>query len=388
MRLSPRALFAFVGLLSAAACAAHQSALPGVVAAPDRVYATPPPHAVIPLHVNRADKAGLNLVLNVAGGSANPFLFDTGSAGLWVYFNAFGPRSNYVSTGVRATNKYSSGIEYEGTVVDTEVAFQGGLKAARVPVVLVDVARCSTKGCPADVSAQNCPNVFKNPPKQHAAIYCLEEGRGLWGTFGADLEPTVVATPSPPVVLFNPLFGIARWAYTFIVTPHELEIGPNALAVANFTELSMTPKTLPTTLPFGMRGWKRDVTLCYTIGNFVSHACIPTLFDTGAHDIKFETAAPFAIPTQPAGCGYVLRGRAFALTAAGGALVASFQTGYSTNYNAIHLATPKPKSTPEVNTGLTFYNRDEILFDARFGVVGLHPLASPGRIGRFGCGSG
>jgi hypothetical protein len=34
---------------------------------------------------------------------------------------------------------------------------------------------------------------------------------------------------------------------------------------------------------------------------------------------------------------------------------------------------------------LTFYNRDEILFDARRGSVGFHPVAAPGRVGRTGC---
>ena len=91
MRLSPRAAFAIVALLSAVACASHQAMLPPWAGAP-AIYASPPPHATIPLRVNSADKAGLNLVLNIAGGAAHPFLFDTGSAGLWAYFNAFGAK--------------------------------------------------------------------------------------------------------------------------------------------------------------------------------------------------------------------------------------------------------------------------------------------------------
>lgn len=352
---------------------------------------TPAPHGVVPLHVNGADKAGLNLRLQVAGGMPNRFLFDTGSAGLWVYFNAAGPKKNYKSTHLRATNTYSSGIVYDGTVVRTSVAFENGFTAASVPVVIVDGASCTIKNCPAQVTRENCPNVYKHPPHDHAAIYCLEEGRALSGTFGADIEPALVPSPSPPatappapVVLYNVLFGIAPWATTFVVVaPREVQLGPRAMA--GFTYVNMSPKPLATDLPNGARSWGRDVNLCYTIGSYVKRTCTATVFDTGAHNIGFQTAAPFAIPTRAPKCGFVTKGQSFALARRDGTAIGSFLTGYSANYNAVHLATPKPGKTPEVNTGLTFYNRDEILFDATRGRVGLRALPAPGHLARSGC---
>ncbi|HEY1976176.1 MAG TPA: hypothetical protein VGG89_06520 [Candidatus Baltobacteraceae bacterium] len=381
-----------MALASAVACSTHSGIVPGLQPV-SSAAATPAPHGLLPLHVNGADKAGLNLRLQVAGGSPLPYLFDTGSSGLWVYFNAAGPRKNYKSTHLRTTNTYSSGIVYEGTVVRTNVAFENGLTAASVPVVIVDGAGCATKSCPAQVTAQNCPNVYKRHPRDHAGVLCLEEGRALFGTFGADIEPALVPSPSPPatappgpVVLYNVLFGIAPWATTFVVVaPHELQLGPRDAATAGFTYVKMSPKPLATDLPNGARSWERDVNLCYTIGSYVKRACIATVFDTGAHNVEFQTETPFAIPTQPAGCEFVVKGLAFALARGDRTTIGSFSTGYSANYNAAHLATPKPGKTPEVNTGLTFYNRDEILFDAAHGRVGLRPLPAPGHLARSGC---
>lgn len=392
MAVSPRALFSVLALASAVACSSH-AGLPPLLAPAMQAAATPAPRGVIPLHVNKAQKTGLNVRLQVAGGSPDPFLFDTGSAGLWAYFNAVGPAKNYKSTHLRTTNTYSSGIVYEGDVVYTDVAFEKGYTAKSVPVVIVDGASCATPNCPAQVSPQNCPNVYKNPPKDHAGVYCLEEGRSLFGTFGADIEPAVVPSPSPPatappgpVVLYNVLFGIAPWARQFVISvPHDLQLGPRDAALAGFTYVKMSPKTIPTGLPNGARSWERDVNVCYAIGAYVKRACISTVFDTGAHNVEFQTPGPFAIPTQAAGCRFVVKGQPFVLTRNDGTPIGSFQTGYSANYNAVHLATPKPGKTPEVNTGLTFYNRDEIVFDAARGRVGFRPLPAPGHVARTGC---
>jgi hypothetical protein len=390
---SPRTLFSVLTLASAVACSSNSVLVTPLHGNSNAAAATAPPRGLVPLHVNSSDKAGLNVRLRVAGGPIKPFLFDSGSNGLWVYFNAAGARKNYTSTHLRARNAYSSGIVYLGTVVYTGVTFENGYAARTVPVVIVDRASCKKQNCPADVTPQNCPNVYKHRPKLHASIYCLEEGRGLWGTFGADLEPAIVPSPSPPatappnpIVLYNALFGIAPWSTSFIiVAPHELQLGPRDAATANFTYVKMTAKPLPTTLPNGARSWDRDVTLCFAIGSYLKRSCVATLFDTGAQDIHFETPGPFAIPTQSAGCGFVAKGAAFALTRRDGTSIGSFKTGYSTNYNAVRLATPKPGETPEVNTGLTFYNRDEILFDAARGRIGFLALSGPGHLARSRC---
>lgn len=395
MAASPRALFSVVFLASAVACSSYARVAPPVPAAPNAVAATPAPRGLLTLHLNRADKSGLNLRLRVAGGPEKPFLFDTGSESLWVYFNAMGPRKNYKNTHLHAINRYGSGIVYQGTVVYADVAFEHGYVAASVPLVIVDGASCeATKPrCPAAITPKNCPNVYAHRPKDHAAIYCLEEGRELWGTLGADLSPQLVPSPSPPatappgpVVLYNVLYGIASWSTTFVVVaPNELQLGPRDAAMANFSYVKMTPRTFATALPNGAGTWERDVTLCYTIGTHVKRTCADTLFDTGAHNVGFETAAPFAIPTQSAGCGFVKKGQSFALTRRDGTTIGSFVTGYGMNYNAIHLSTPKPGQTPQVNTGLTFYNRDEILFDAARGRIGFHPLPKPAHVARRGC---
>jgi hypothetical protein len=388
MRASPRLVFELLLVASAVACSARTSIIPGVGGSEglDVLSATPPPHAVLTFGVNGANKLGLNLRLSVAGGTPRNFLFDTGSAGLWAYFNAIGARKNYVDTHVVVSNTYGSNIVYRGTIVDTSVDFGAGLRAQPVPVVLVTYAGCvKRKTCPAAVTAKNCPEVYAHPPKTRAGIFCLEEGRGLWGTFGADLQPKI-ATPPPPAapgVLYNALFAIAPWSTVFVVTPKELQLGPDAAALSRFTFVQMQATAEPTSLPNGAQSWERDVTLCYTIGSYVRHRCASTLFDTGASAIHFETQAPFAIPTPFEKC--VVRSLHFELSKPNGSVLGSFTTGYLANWDAVVLSTPKPKMKPEVNTGLTFYNRDEIAFDARTGRIGLRPLAEPGRLVRRGC---
>lgn len=60
-----------------------------------------------------------------------------------------------------------------------------------------------------------------------------------------------------------------------------------------------------------------------------------------------------------------------------GATLASFETGFTENADAIVV---KPSSPPQVNTGLTFYNYNEVLFDAKRGYVGLRPLNPIGKL--------
>lgn len=397
VRITPRTLLALLLFSSAIACSSRASLVPNTDGfAPSLSYltSTPPPHATIPLYHNKREKAGLSLRLSVGGAAVKPYLLDTGSAGLWAYFNAFGPAKNYMNTHVSVSNTYSSGIIYDGTVVYTSVGFEGRLVAKSVPVVLVTSASCTKKikNCPAAVTQKHCASVYKNPPKTGAAILCLEAGRGLFGTFGADLEPTVVPTPatganspSTQPVLYNVLFGIASWSSTFVITPNELQLGPNPPALRGFEFIKMRPTAEPTMLPNGALGWKRDVNLCFAIGSYVKRYCVDTLFDTGATNIHFQTSAPFAIPTSSPNCGFVVRGQALTLSRPNRALMASLKTGYKPDWNAMLLETPKPGKTPEVNTGLTFYNRDEILFDARTGRVGLKSLQTPGHLGQKGC---
>lgn len=65
--------------------------------------------------------------------------------------------------------------------------------------------------------------------------------------------------------------------------------------------------------------------------------------------------------------------------------LASIVTGYTNNWNLVVVSAQKTGKKPQANTGLTFYNRDEILFDAARGRVGLNALAAPGDIGKCGC---
>jgi hypothetical protein len=83
---------------------------------------------------------------------------------------------------------------------------------------------------------------------------------------------------------------------------------------------------------------------------------------------------------------YVVRGLPFELFERDGTVLGSFNSGYLANWNAVVLATPKPRAPAEdVNTGLTFYNRDEIAFDARLGRIGLRSLSERGRLVQKGC---
>ncbi len=381
--------FVFVGGLVVmavlAGCGQRQSPIPSSREIALRTVAsTTAPHARLTLGINTGDDPGLNLTFRVARGPAEHFLFDTGSAGLWVAYNAMG--KGYTRTPYTMTNTYSSGIVYEGTVVYAPVDFGNGLVTGPVPLVRVVRASCTAaiSDCPAAVNARNCPGISPSAP--HAGVLCIEQGRKLDGTMGADLDVTrVPAKPKPAKLeLYNVLFAIKHsWASRFIVAQTDLEIGPRS--TSGFSLVKMKHKSAPVPLPNGAMAWKRDVKLCYSIGARVSHYCVDSLFDTGAKDINFQTTASIPANTRRCNAALALRGQTFRLRTKSGKVLASFTTGYLANYNMVRLATPKPNSAPEINTGLTFYNRDAVLFDARSGHLGLRPLSSPGKIGRKGC---
>jgi hypothetical protein len=395
-------------LVSAAvvACASHAQLLPGTSTAPlsavRSAAATPAPHAIITLGLipSSSSKPGLDITLQVGGGPSKPFLFDTGSQGLFIYDNAIG--KSYTATGVKATNTYGSNIVYDGSVVLTTVTFENAnrkLVTGMVPVVSVDSATCvPNTTCPADYKvAANCPNVAANPPRIPgvAGIRCLEEGRGLYGTFGADLGPTM----EPPVssakatkqqVVYNLLYGIAPWSSTFIVDQTQLQLGPDPHALGTFKMIAMTPATLPTALPNGAKPWASHAQICYTISRYVkTPVCRGSLFDTGASDFDFQ-GKPATIPTDPSHCEALIKGLKIGMytpgsTAGAYTQIESLTTGYTSNWNAVVTSKAKTGKKPQVNTGLTFYNRDEIFFDAVHGRIGLSPLAQPGTIGKKLC---
>jgi hypothetical protein len=300
-------------------------------------------------------------------------------------------------------NQYGSGIVYNGEVVLTKVSFpatnRGTLATSTVPVVRVTSATCVTgTTCPATVNQRNCPNVAAKPPQDRgrAGIACLEEGRKLYGTFGADLEPTMepksASSPSKQEVQFNLLFAIAPWSTSFIIDQTQLQLGPNPKALASFSMISMSPITLATSLPNNAKPWNAHVQLCFTVGKYLSKPdCRGALFDTGATSIDFQ-GSPATIPTSAAHCNYTVQGLRFQmyLPGSGGTYtrLASLATGYVENWTAVGFEKQKKGKKPEINTGLTFFNRNEIFYDALKGRVGLSPLASPGKIGRVTCNTG
>jgi hypothetical protein len=179
------------------------------------------------------------------------------------------------------------------------------------------------------------------------------------------------------------LYGIAPWSTSFVVTSSSIELGPRSTEW--FVMLPMTSLAVKSPLPNGAGGWQRDVTVCYTLGSSVSGkaGCQPTVFDTGASQ---NVALQFAVTVKrkKTTCGKLVK-EDIAFSAAapgGGATLASFDTGYDENLDAVSV---KPSSPPQVNTGLTFYNYNEILFDAKRGFVGLRRLHPAGDLWKTTC---
>lgn len=391
----------FLIAASAIACGARGGTVPStafVSHGTPAAAATASPQAIITLGVppGGSSKAGMDISLKVGGGKLRPFLFDSGSQGFFIYDNALG--KNYTSTHVPAHNTYGSGIHYKGTVVNADVVFTtaaGPFTAVGAPVVRVTSATCiaSKPTCPAQVSSTNCPNTAKNPPPKpgQAGIRCLEEGRKLYGTFGVDLEPSVYATASPSAtaIVHNLLYYIAP---TFIIHQHQLQLGIAPSAVRAFTMIQLTKASpLPSALPNGARPWLAHAPLCFTLGKYVTQpVCQGTLFDTGASNVNFKGGVTVKIPTTKP-CNYARKGILVTMSfpaSAGGKPIASFPSGYTGNYNAVVFTKPNPGKAATTNTGLTFYNRDEIYFDAVKGRVGLSPLPAPGNVGTKRCGPG
>jgi predicted aspartyl protease len=363
-------------LAALAACGSSSiGAAPGAPTSPPG----PVRSASIPLGQNTGSKPGYHLTISVGGGTARDMLLDTGSAGLWVYANAIG--KSYRKTKYTVSNSYASGIVYTGIVVYTHVDFGNGIATGEVPVALVQSATCKPgEACPAQPGSTYCPAVKPGP---NGGVECLEASRKLYGTFGADMTTIDVPNSTAPVdELYNVIFGIAQpWAHAFAVTPGALIVGERS--TEGYATMPLTTLSAPKPLPNGARAWKRDVTLCYTVAT-LSNKCYDTLFDTGATDVGFQTGD--ALPTAPSKCGNrVAPGTPFSAATAGGTAVASFNAGNLANFNRI--INEKTQKTPQVNTGMTLFNRNVIYYDAAKGIVSIQPLAKPVHVAQQGCGS-
>lgn len=365
------ATVAIVGVLTAAACSSHN----GFVGVPvaegvQRGLRTAAVPTSIPLIPNTGDKSGFHVQVSIAGTQARSFLFDTGSGGLWVYANAMAhPKKTVRDLHIEAQNTYGSGLHYEGEAVETTVDFGSGLSDRSLPLVRVNKAYCVTSRCKALYGTGD-------------VIRRLEKQRGLWGTLGADLQPKRISKGAQKSDLYNALFALGSAWTRFAVTPSAIEASP---AMSGFTTIAMArgPKT-NAPLPNGAKSWMRDVPVCYTVADSATifSGCMSTLFDTGAEfGVTFQTTAADTIPTEKtAHCGSILRpGERFSAStsSSSGDVLTEFKAGSRENWNEVKVATPAPSGTAQVNTGITFYNRNEIVFDAVRGRVGLRPLDPP-----------
>ncbi len=372
-----RALCVSIAIAALTGCGGAQPPIgaPGALQPQSLTDAQP---SSIPLMANTGNKPGFHVQLSIAGTPDKGFLFDTGSGGLWVYANTIAkPRKPVHDLHIAASITYGSGLHYDGEVVETTADFGNGL-SARLPLVRVEKASCVTSSCTKLYGSGNL-------------ISRLEKERGLWGTMGADLQPIPVSQGANKSDLYNLLFALGDVWTRFAVTPKAIVASPPE---TGFKALDMQPGPMTNQpLPNGAKSWKRDVRVCYSIANgTIFNGCITTLFDTGAElGVTFETNDAGKLPTEGTTCGSILEpGEAFAANAPGegGALLTRFAAGVTQNWNEVHVATPKPGATPQVNTGITFYNRNEISFDAVHGRVGLKTLHPPAHNFESNCGTG
>jgi hypothetical protein len=357
---------AATAVLALAGCNAHGGV--GVPAVGNPQMQVPASVATkLALVSNSGDKTGYHLQLSIAGTTTRGFLFDTGSGGLWVFANTLShPQKPVRNLHIPTTNTYGSGLKYVGEAVETTVDFGAGFPTVKVPLVRVTNAYCVTKSCKKKFGDGN-------------VIDAVEKERGLWGTFGADLEPKQIARGTRRADLYNVLFALGSAWTSFAVAPGELDASPSW---SGFTVLQLQrgPSTYKP-LPNGAKSWQRDAQACFKIddGAELYSQCLPTLFDTGASGVSFRTSAAGKLPSQETTqCGLVLKaGTSFVAQTPSQKLLASFKSGTTQNWNEVRLETPGPTKSPQVNTGLTFYNRNEIAFDAVRGSVGLRRLVPP-----------
>jgi hypothetical protein len=381
-----KSLLGFVfGALSVAACTAHNgfAGLPTAGSVGPALLTSAEPTS-IPLIANAGRKSGFHVQLSIAGTPAKGFLFDTGSGGLWVYANTIAkPKKPVRDLHIAAQNTYGSGLHYDGEVVETTADFGNGLSAT-LPLVRVDKAYCVTSGCTKKFGKGNI-------------ILLLEKERRLWGTMGADLQPKPVSQGPNKSDLYNLLFALGNVWTRFAVTPKTVLASPSE---TGFTTLDMLPG--PKTnqpLPNGAKSWQRNVDVCYSIRRAdasakgsIFNGCLTTVFDTGEEaGVTLNTEDASKLPTESTNCGSILKpGKLFAANAPGesGALLTQFAAGVKQNWNEVLVATPQPSARPNVNTGITFYNRNEISFDAVHGRVGLKPLDPPAHNFESDCAAG
>ncbi|MBV8491223.1 MAG: hypothetical protein JO199_11905 [Candidatus Eremiobacteraeota bacterium] len=340
------------------------------------------PAATIPLNLNVGDKPGFHL--NVRFGNQRgfrPLLFDTGSAGLWIYHNSISA-SDYTPTTLTVTESYGSGLTYDGILVYAKVDFGNGhTTAASMPIGLVLTASCQKKQpmCEANPASGDCPGL---PPGKDVGIRCVEAGRKLFGTAGSDLGYIYAkdASGNAKAEMFNALFGIQTPpASSFAVTPAGVELNPShaGFALARLAPAPLPPKPLTN----GAQAWVPDIQTCFSVPASYTR-CLPTLFDTGATSIAFQTPTT-QLPLTNYPCGKaVTTGTPVQIKFPDGRLLYDFTAGETTNSNKIRW---ENKAKNQINTGFTLYNYFDILFDAKVGRIGFKRLTAPAHNFQKGC---
>lgn len=317
----------------------------------------------VPLDVVKIGKQRrLSVDVSVAGSGPRPYLFDTGSSGVYVSQSGLNP-SSYTATQKAFVQSYSSGLEYVGGDIDTDLSFAQGPTVSDARVGMIESARGKTIG------RRWQKNLDHNKPPY---------SKRFWGTLGMSLEPGKAAGGS----LYNVIAQMpGNLNSGFIIHTGgrggkgaSLTVGLTPANTQGFTAIPLVSAGSPgSTYPYGnglknhVLAWDdKEAPIRYKITG-IRPFTLRTIFDTGN---PATTIYNSKIPAKMVRKGGLPANLGFQADLAPGATW-RFRTGHTINKNQVWVVRARKRQA--VNTGIALFFNDDVMYDIAGGQIGFRP---------------
>lgn len=336
------------------------------IAPPDAPADAPPDAAgtvVVPLTIitrNTGNGKGVTVPIAVGGAPAQPFLVDTGSAGLRVMADSVSTGA-VTRTGTKLKEVYTDGTELLGEEATALVAIGTASTSAPIHIQLIDTIDCvpSKPSCPAS-------SVGNDFFKKWGMVGIV--GVGMGNSFASPSTFSPIAQLDDP---YKSGFVVHLGAFGAPAGTATLTLGVRGLDASVFHAVSLSAASSP--LPNGAPAWKdAAIDVCYALdGTSITHECAPSIFDTGATATFWNSKS---VPSSALSSGVLKPGSVFHATIESGADKPFDMT--------LTVGSPATASDDMVivssgfntNLGLTPFFRFDIAFDLEKGAIAFKAL--------------
>ncbi len=316
----------------------------------------------------------LGITARIGGGDPETYLLDTGSFG---FFSAYKTGAtwwgNYTDTGKSGNVSYTGGIAYHFMTANTDVELGGNPAATALNVHMGRIISVTENGTP-DTAFDNALAAGKPP-----------EAGTFYGTLGAGLGR--LAAGGGLFAIVGQLPG--NLASGFII--HTGGPGGKATMTLGLTpalraqfSMQVPMQGQNTTVTFPNSSWPTyDLRLAAgrllvkTTGKSYTGK-LSMIFDTGDPSTVIFGKNNLEIPKAYIANGLLVAGDTLTLTANGTEAANDWQwsltAGTLTGLNRVVVSTTVPAGGAVINTGITPFLTQDIMFDIQNGVVGFNPI--------------